>query len=108
MRVVYGLPLPRLKRNSLKDLPPFLIDGALRNLKDPVEPPKRGALESLPDLIYSVRYQRMALPQNTWRQCCSGLLYCRQDFRMIHLPDSFFWAYAPLRPLFFVWRKLSH
>ncbi|HEV2485823.1 MAG TPA: nucleotidyltransferase family protein [Terracidiphilus sp.] len=107
LQIVHRLPLPRLHGNPLQNLPSFLIDSPLHALKVTKEPPARGALESLPDLLYMIRYTRLILPQKTWAESLSELLYCRQDFRMFPLPDSLFWAYAPLRPILFAWRKLS-
>ena len=71
------------------------------------EPKAHGPIDLFRDLIYAIRYPRLVLPRKTWRQSLLELFYCRQDFRMIRLPDSLFWAYAPLRPVLFAWRKLA-
>lgn len=106
LHIACGLPLPHLNSNPWDGLPPSLIDSPLRALKVAKEPKDRGALESLPDLAHMIRYPRLVLPRMTWRKSLDLLFYCRQDFGMVHLPDSLFWAYALLRPILFAWRKL--
>jgi Uncharacterised nucleotidyltransferase len=107
MHIVYRLPLPDLQGNPWENLEPFLIDSPLHALKIAKEPAEHGALDLLLDLLHMIRYQRLILPRKTWGESVSELLYCRQDFRMLPLPDSLFWAYAPLRPILFAWRQIS-
>jgi hypothetical protein len=103
---VHGLPWPLQERGPLEELPLFLVDSPLHALEDSTEPDVRSSLESLPELMHMIRYQRLVLPRKTRRDTLAEILYCRQDFRMVHLPDSLFWLYAPLRPVLFVLRKL--
>lgn len=107
LHIVYELPLPQLPGNPWENLPPLLIDSPLRSLNIYKDPAEHGIAELMPDLHHMIRYQRMILPQKTWREILSDLFYCRQDFAMVSLPDSLFWAYAPLRPVLFLWRNLA-
>lgn len=107
LSIVHGLPLPRFQGNPWKRLPSFLIDNPLQALMVSKEPQARGVLESLPELLHIIRYPRLILPRKPLSESLTELLYCRQDYRMFHLPDSLFWAYAPLRPVLWVWRKLK-
>jgi hypothetical protein len=50
------------------------------------------------------RYETLLLPRRTWRASLAGLLYRREDFREMRLPDGLFWAYAPLHPVLWLWR----
>jgi hypothetical protein len=106
LKDVYGLPLPGLPGNPWKDLPSFLIDRPLHALKTPEEPTVPGVPATLPERFRVSRYNRLLLPQKTWRESLAELVYHRQDFKTLRLPDSLFWAYAPLRPILWLWRRV--
>ena len=101
---VYGLPFPYLPGDPWKHLPRFLIGSPLRALKNPQDPAERGMMATLRERLRVTRYSMLVLPQRTWRDTLSELTYLREDYRVLRLPDRFFWAYAPLRPVLWVWR----
>jgi hypothetical protein len=107
LHVVYRLPLPDLHGKPWEDLSSFLIESPLRALKVSKDPTTPGALDLLPIRLRRSRYERLVLHQRTWRESLSELAYYRGDFNVLRLPDSLFWAYAPLRPVLWAWRKLS-
>jgi hypothetical protein len=109
LHIVHGLPLPSLQGNPWKSLPSFLVDSPLRALKILKDRAARGPLELLPDSerFRLFRYGRLALPRRTWRESLNELAYCRDDFRVLRLPDSLIWAYAPLHPILWAWVRLA-
>ena len=106
LKEVYGLPLPVLPGDPWKDLPSLLIDRPLYALKVYEEPSVPGVMATLQGLLPRYRYNRMVHPQRTWREVLAELAYSRADFRVLRLPDSLFWAYAPLRPILWLWRRV--
>jgi hypothetical protein len=107
LQIVHGLPMPRLQGNPWEQLSPFLVDSPLYALQMDRDPAAVGALDLLPDRLRLFRYERQILPRKNWRESLSELAYCREDFRVLRLPDRLFWAYAPLRPFLWVWRRLA-
>lgn len=109
LNIVYGLPLPNLEGEPWKDLPPFLIDSPLRALKASKDSADRRPLELLPnpERLRLFRYGRLALPRRTWRESLDEIAYCRDDFRVLRLPDSLTWAYTPLHPILWAWVRLA-
>jgi hypothetical protein len=109
LHIVYGLPLPDLQGDPWKSLPSFLIESPLRALKSSKDPAARGDLELIPDpeRLRLFRYGRLALPRRTWRESLDELAYCRDDFRVLRLPDSLIWAYTPLHPFLWAWVRLA-
>jgi hypothetical protein len=103
---VYGLPVPDLPGNPWRNLPSFLIARPFHYLKIPEDPATLGALAMALELFRQIRYERLAVPQTTWRGHLAVLAYRREDFRVLRLPDSLFWAYAPLRPILWLWRRV--
>jgi len=103
---VYRLPLPVLYADPWKDLPSLLIDRPLYSLKVHEELAVPSVMATLPGLFPRYRYNRMVHPQRTLRDTLAELAYCRVDFHVLHLPDSLFWAYAPLRPILWIWRRV--
>ena len=105
LNAAYGLPLPS-SAASARELPSFLIDGAVIDLTAAPEPEPMSPLRRLRRRIRKVRYDRLLRPQASWRKGLAALSYSRQDFRVLRLPDGLFWVYAPLRPFLWVWRRL--
>jgi hypothetical protein len=105
LRDVYGIPLPDLPGNPWKNLPSYLIASPLRSLKVPEEPAS-GLLAMVSQLFRRVYYEWLAVPQKTWRDLLAEIVYRREDFKVLRLPDRFFWAYTPLCPILWVWRRM--
>jgi len=103
---IYGLPMPELPEAIQRKLPTSLIDGPLRALKAPEEPEERSPMASFRDGLRMRRYGRLALSQRMRWKTLGRYGYCRLDFHVLSLPDRFFWAYAPLRPILWIWRTV--
>ena len=106
LKDVNGLPLPGLQGNPWEDLSSFLIDSPLYALRISKDLSECGDLDLVPAHLRLACYQRLVLLRRTWRESLSDLAYCRADFQVLRLPDSLFWAYAPLRPVLWVWRRV--
>ncbi len=103
---VFGLPVPDFPGNPWKDLPSFLIAHPIHSLKIPEEPAALGTLAKVREQFRLIRYERLAVPQTTGRDHLAELTYRRADFQVLRLPDRLYWAYAPLRPFLWVWRRV--
>jgi len=110
LHLVYGLPLPCVQGNPWRNLPSFLVDSPLRSLTALKDRATRRPLELLPDSerLRLFRYGRLALPRRTWRESLNELAYCRDDFKVLRLPDSLTWAYTPLHPILWAWVRLAN
>ena len=86
------------------DLPQFLIEIPLRALHDPAVPTFSTEPANFLYRIRLSRYQQALRSRKTWRESLSELFHSREDFRTLPLPDGFFWAYKPLRPVLWLWR----
>ena len=106
LHIAHGLPLPSLQGKPWENLPAFLLDSPLHALKDSKDPVAPGFWDVVGILRRLTRYKRLVLRGRTWRESLSEIAYCREDFRVLPLPDSLFWAYAPLRPILSIWRKI--
>jgi hypothetical protein len=103
LQQVYSLPVPELTEARRRSLPPLLILGPRRALKAPE------LLGLLATLMRSFRYyrcDRLILPRQNWREFSGKMLYSRVDYHVLHLPDRLFWAYVPLRPFLWLWRRM--
>ncbi len=103
LELVYGLPLPVSLRHERSDVLPALTSIPLDALKSP----KDAAGAFLGEFGYRFRlgrYERLLWPRKSWRESLSEFWYQPEDFGAIQLPDSFFWAYIPLRPFLWAWR----
>jgi hypothetical protein len=103
---VYNLPLPSHRGNPWEALPSLLIELPLRDLRFPKEPEMSVSLASLRKRLRGIRYETLLMPQKAWRESLSQLFYRREDSRIIRLPDSVYWAYMPLRPILWFWRRV--
>jgi hypothetical protein len=106
LQVVYGLPMPDISGNPWENLSSFLVNSPLYALKLSKDIAVCGDLDLLPARLRIICYEWLALRRRTWRECISEFVYCRADFRVLRLPDRFYWAYAPLRPFIWVWRQV--
>lgn len=82
----------------------LLVEMPLETLKLSQDPRGRIGLALLRNHTRMIRYERLVRPRTTWRESLTELFYCQQDFAMLPLPNSFFWAYKPLRPVLWLWR----
>jgi hypothetical protein len=108
LQELYGLPAPDFPGNPWKDLPSALVTSSLGDMSDPREPATRGTLGKFRARIRTNRRNRIVRIHKNWMEALSELAYCREDFRMLRLPDRLFWVYVPLRPILWVWRAVWH
>jgi hypothetical protein len=101
---LYGLPLPVLPEDPRIALQPKHIEIPLAALADPQEPVTPDSTRWLLFRLRTSRYERLLRPRKSWRDTLSQLLYGREDFRTLHLPDRLFGAYAVLHPFLWAWR----
>jgi hypothetical protein len=106
LHVAHDLPLPSLEPGTSQKLPSFLFDSPLYEIRVSNAPKTLGPIDRLHSLLRLARYTRLALPRKTWRESLSRFTYNRLDFNVLRLPDSLFWAYAPMHPILWAWRKL--
>ncbi len=107
LHIVHGLPLPPLQGNPWEKLLPFLINTPLSALEDSKDPAALGPLDELCGFFRLACYEKLALPRRSWRESLAQIVYSHQDLGLLRLPDSLFWAYVPLRPILWAWRKFS-
>lgn len=100
----YGVPLPSMPGDLWRRLPTHLVEVPLRALKSLEEPPTRASVALVRYRIRMTRYRRLLLPRMPWRDGLAELTYSREDFGRLRLPDSLFWAYAPLHPVLWLLR----
>jgi len=103
---VHGLPRPDLPAKAWQEPSSGLIAVPLQALVHSSEPIGRVSPAKLRNRMRRSRYERMLWPAKSWRDSLSELFYGREDFRTLPLPDGFFWAYKPLRPVLWFWRWL--
>jgi hypothetical protein len=102
---LYELSLPDLPGDPWKEVPPSLIRTSLLALSE------TGAIEDRPiaaeirQRLREARFYKQSRPKKAWRESFRQLLYYRDDFNTIRLPDSFFWAYMPLYPILWIRRR---
>jgi hypothetical protein len=97
----YDLPFPSAPGSLRKRLPDRLASRTVRALTGRGEPIARSAWTRFKDNVRTFGYYRMLCPSRFW---WSWVIHRRQDFRLLPLPDRFFWLYIPLRPLLWLWR----
>ncbi len=104
LRELYSLPLPDLPKSVWKDWSPPLVEMPLRALTTHFEQPGRVGPAKLREHMRLSRFERLLWHRKSRWSTLSDLFYSREDFRTLHLADSFFWAYKPLRPVLWLWR----
>ena len=109
---MYGLPRPDLPAEAWQEPSSKVTDVPLEALDHSGEPTGRVSPSKLRKRIRKSRYERFLWPAKPWRDSLSELFYGREDFRTLPLPDAFFWAYKPLRPVLWllrwVWQTKRH
>jgi hypothetical protein len=106
LQQLYALPLPNLAGDPWQALPTFLLAQPLQILQSCEEPDVSGASTTLPNFLRHHRYNRLLHPHKPLRRSLAEMLYSRPDHHRLPLPDSLFWAYAPLRPILWFWRRV--
>jgi hypothetical protein len=101
---VHGLPKPDLPAEAWLEPSSRLVAVPLQALDHPGEPSGRVSPSKLRIRIRRSRYERLLWPAKSWCDSLSELFYGREDFRTLPLPDVFFWAYKPMRPVLWLWR----
>lgn len=108
LHTLYGLEIPipggAATERATAFPSPLLVEMPLASLQHSQDPRGRSGLALLRNHSRMIRYERLVRPRKTWRESLSELFYCQQDFRMLPLPDSLFWAYKLLRPVLWSWR----
>jgi len=105
LQEAYGLPLPAVAERG-KRLPAFLVERSVFELKASREPELLAPMQRVQRQFHMTRYMRLLRPQTSWGKRFSDLCYSEVDFRVLSLPDKLFWAYVPLRPFLWAWRRL--
>jgi hypothetical protein len=103
---VYGLPLPDLPEDPLTALQSQLIEIPLAALADHEEPLNSDSAGWFLYRLRISRYEKLLRPRKARRESLSQLLYGREDFRTLRLPDSLFRVYALLHPILGAWRRV--
>ena len=101
---IYRLQMPELPGAEWQSQSSLLTEIPLQLLKNSEGSPTRTGLASLRNTLLISHYERLLCPRKTLKDRLSELFYCREDFRVLPLPDSLFWLYKPLRPFLWVWR----
>jgi hypothetical protein len=101
---VYELARPDLPATAWREPAARLTEVPLLALSQASEPIIHVGPSKLRNRIRRSRYERLLWPAKSWRHSLSELFYGREDFRTLRLPDGFFWAYKPLRPVLWLWR----
>jgi len=107
LKDAYGLPTLEASNRPTKDMPPVLINKAVRELTADAEPTGRAAPARLFEEIRSYDYKHQLWPYRSRSESIAEVAVCRVDFRVLALPDSLFWLYIPLRPFLWAWRHLK-
>lgn len=107
LRELYGLPLPDLPESAWRGWAPVLVEMPVRALMDPAEPASRVGPAKLRNRMRLSRYERLLRPLKSHWSSFSDLLYSREDYRTLTLPDRFFWGYALIRPFLWLWRWIK-
>jgi hypothetical protein len=107
LHIVYGLPVPLLQGDPCGKLSSSLIDTPLFSLAAPKEMVALGAWDELHSALRLARYEKQIWPKRPWREGLARFVFSHRDFKLLTLPDCLFWAYAPLRPFLWVWRRLK-
>lgn len=98
----YHLASPSVPRSLLNSLPDSLISAAVYALRADRESNEGNVWDRLKQGVQIQGNFRGLWPHRSW---WTGVLHCREDFRMVRLPDRLFWLYTPLRPLLWLWRR---
>lgn len=107
LKQLYGSAMPDLPEDPVINLPSRLLEIPIATLTNPSEPLDANSSGWLRYRLLMSRYERQLHPRKAWRDSLARLLYGREDFRTLNLPDSLCWAYAPLHPVLWAWRSVE-
>lgn len=104
----YGFGVAPAVAESLIRKLPILVDVPLQAI---VVAPVQGApitFASFRNRIRMSRYKKLLWPGTSLRSSLGEIFHCREDYKLVSLPDSLFWAYKPLRPFLWLWKWMNH
>jgi hypothetical protein len=98
---LYDIPLPAQLCRLIKEEKTSVALGsaALTGLHN--HDASGGRFEGVRHAFYLMRLK----PSQPYGMLLKGMLICPADFTIVPLPDSLFWLYIPLRPVFWLWRN---
>jgi hypothetical protein len=112
---IYRLQMPEMSGTEWQNQSLQLTEIPLQLLRNSEGTPAGTGLASLRNTLRMSHYERLLCPRKTLTDRLSELLYCREDFSVLPLPDGLFWAYKPLRLFLWIrrwalqtWRKRSN
>lgn len=107
VQALYGLPVAEALWDAFQDEPGSrrVLNEAWIAIQRPEGSPQ-GIGFGFQNLFRTWRYLRHLNPEVPLGEQIRPSLYCIADFEQFSLPDRFFWAYLPLRPVFWVIRHL--
>jgi hypothetical protein len=106
LEILHGLPRPALPGDPWRNLPERLVTAPLHALADPLAlGGPANVWRALKVRLAEAAYRRALLAHEPLRRRLADLVYCRPDYEVLRLPDALYWAYVPLRPLLWVYRR---
>lgn len=102
---VYGLPLDR-ELARLADDDPVAVSLSRKVFRLMTKPAEATAAQRRGDPLLSLRMLRLR-PSIPLHRVVRTAIIAPTDFMHLQLPDGLFWLYAPLRPVFWLWRYFS-
>lgn len=98
----YHLVFPNVPQGLLSSSPNSLVSAAVCALRASRESDTGNFWERLKECVQLRGNLRGLWPHRSW---WTGVTHSRLDFRILRIPDRLFWAYTPLRPLLWLWRR---
>lgn len=106
LEMLYGLPRPKLAGDPWRELPELLIGEPLRSLTEEEDFLAAGTVQWILDRRRAIHYDMVLMPHKSLGWRLAELIYSHEDYIQFPLPDRFFWAYGPLRPVFWLLRRM--
>jgi hypothetical protein len=106
LEALYALPRPSLPGDPWRTLSNKLVDEPLCSLAREEDFMTIGTAQWVSHRYRAIRYDLLLLPHKSLRRRLAELIYSREDYIQFPLPDRFFWAYTPLRPFFWLLRRM--
>ena len=105
LETLYGLPTPRFAEDIWTQLPPRLVREPLNSLIVMEDEKRPGIFKWMRGRIRAILYNLQLMPYKSLRSHLEEIIYSHEDFIQFPLPDLFYWAYPPLRPIFWLIRR---